>query len=52
VLEWLFVLSRIVHAYIHCTSNIVQWRFRAFGFGMLVLMIMWIIFAVRILVGF
>src|SRR3984893_3517608 len=25
VMAWIFVLSRFVHAYIHCTSNRVRW---------------------------
>jgi hypothetical protein len=48
VMAWIFVLSRL--AYIHTTSNHVPTRFRAFAFGMLVLLLMWIIFAVRILI--
>ena len=50
VMAWIFVLSRLAHAYIHTTSNHVPTRFRAFAFGMLVLLLMWIIFAVRILI--
>jgi hypothetical protein len=49
VMAWLFVLSRLVHAYIHTTSNHVPTRFRAFAAGVFVLCAMWIIFAVRIL---
>jgi hypothetical protein len=51
VLAWIFVLSRIVHAYIHTTSNIVDQRFMAYGIGLLVLLAMWIVFAVKILTG-
>ena len=50
-LSWLFVLSRIVHAYIHVTSNRVPRRFFAFIFGVAVLAIMWVYFAVQILAG-
>jgi hypothetical protein len=50
-LAWLFVLSRLVHAYIHTTSNIVVYRFRAYVVGALALMAMWVIFAVKILTG-
>jgi hypothetical protein len=50
VLSWVFVATRLVHAYIYTTSNIVLRRFLAFLAGALVLMVMWIIFAVRILV--
>ena len=51
VMAWLFVLLRLFHAYIHTTSNHVPTRFRAFAAGMFVLLIMWIIFAVRILLA-
>jgi hypothetical protein len=51
VLAWLFVLSRIAHAYVHCTSNYVRYRFNAFLVGAVVLLAMWVIFAVRILLG-
>ena len=49
VLAWVFVLSRIVHAYIHTTNNNVDQRFMAYGAGLFVLLAMWIIFAARIL---
>ena len=51
VLSWLFVLARLAHAYIHVTSNRVSIRGPAFGVSLLILMIMWIIFIVRILLG-
>jgi len=51
VLAWLFVISRIVHAYIHCTSNHMRHRFNAFAVGFFILLAMWIIFAVEILLG-
>ena len=51
VLSWIFVLSRLGHAYIHVTSNRVPRRGAIFGIGLLVLMIMWLIFIVRILAG-
>jgi hypothetical protein len=49
VMSWIFVATRLVHAYIYATSNVVIRRFLAFLAGAIVLMIMWIIFAVRIL---
>jgi len=51
VMAWLFVLLRVAHAYVHTTSNHVPTRFRAFAAGMFVLLVMWIIFAVRILLA-
>ena len=51
VLAWVFVASRIVHAYIHVTDNNVNRRGPIFGLGALVLTIMWLVFMVRILLG-
>jgi hypothetical protein len=51
VMAWIFVLSRLVHAYIHTTSNRVPMRFNAFATGAIVLLLMWIVFAVRILIA-
>ena len=51
VLSWVFVISRIVHAGIHVTVNDMRPRFGAFLLGALVLVVMWIIFALRILLA-
>ena len=51
VMSWIFVVSRIVHAAIHATSNDVRQRFFVFAIGAIVLLLMWIIFAVRVLLG-
>ena len=51
VMAWLFVISRIVHAYIHTGTNYVPHRFMAFAAGVFILLAMWIVFAVRILLG-
>ena|SRR5215216_7786773 len=51
VMAWIFVVSRILHAAVHTGSNNVPRRFYAFAVGALVLMAMWIIFAVRVLLG-
>jgi hypothetical protein len=48
VMAWIFVASRLVHAYIFTTSNRVSQRFMAFLVGVVILMLMWILFAVRI----
>jgi hypothetical protein len=47
VLSWIFVLSRIVHCYIHVTSNRVPRRFFAYLVGLAVLIVMWVLFAIR-----
>lgn len=49
VLSWVFVLSRIVHASVYATSNELAYRFGAFAVGAAVLLVMWIVFAIRIL---
>ena len=51
VLAWVFVASRLVHAYIHCTTNYVRYRFLSFAIGLIVLIAMWAIFAAQILAG-
>ena len=48
-LSWAFVLSRLVHAYIHTGSNEVDKRFYAMAAGMAILVVMWATFALRIL---
>ncbi len=49
VMAWVFVASRYVHAFIHVTTNRMPGRFYAFIVGVTVLVVMWIIFAFRIL---
>jgi hypothetical protein len=46
VLAWVFVISRIVQALIHTTSNIVKWRGAAYGVGLLAVIVLWIYFIV------
>src|SRR5580704_1967052 len=49
LMAWVFVVLRILHAAIHVTSNHVGHRFQAFSAAAIVLLLMWIVFAVRIL---
>jgi hypothetical protein len=49
VMSWMFVATRLFHAYIYATTNRLQHRFRVFAIGALILLVMWIIFAARIL---
>jgi hypothetical protein len=51
VLAWLFVALRVAHAFIHITHNRVMRRGGTFGLGAMVLIVMWLIFAVRILLA-
>ncbi len=47
-LAWLFMLLRYLHAYVHLTTNKIRWRNMSFRVGLLVLLIMWIVFALHI----
>ena len=47
-MEWLFVASRLAHAYVHVTSNHVVRRFQVFTAGFCVLAAMWAVFAARV----
>ena len=49
VLAWLYVAFRLIHATIHVTSNRVAVRGPVFGVSLVVLIVMWVIFAARIL---
>ena len=51
VMAWIFVLSRIVHAFIHTGSNAMSQRGLAFATGAMVLMLMWLIYAIRLLLA-
>ncbi|GJE19279.1 MAPEG family protein [Methylobacterium marchantiae] len=51
VLAWIFVATRVIHAGVYVTSNHVPHRFRAYAAGALVLLLMWVIFAVRIFIA-
>ena len=47
----IFVLMRFGQAYVHTTSNVVLRRGTFYVVGALVLIIMWVIFMIRILLG-
>lgn len=51
VLAWIFVLFRVLQAYVHVTSNNVPFRGGFYGVAAIVLLIMWLIFIVKILLG-
>lgn len=51
LLSWVFVLTRFIHAGIFITSNDVRRRSLAWFAGAIVLLIMWIWFAIGVLVG-
>jgi hypothetical protein len=49
LLSWVFVALRVIHAVVMITTNRIQHRFAVFAASVFVLLIMWIIFAIRIL---
>lgn len=51
ILSWAFVLSRLAHAAIHTGSNRIAHRFYAFLAGAVLLLVMWILFALRLLLA-
>ena len=51
VMEWLFVASRVAHAYVFTTSSYVPLHGQFFIAGTILLLFMWEIFALRILAG-
>jgi hypothetical protein len=51
VLAWVFVIFRVLQAYVHVTNNKVRLRGAFFGISALALAIMWIVFIVQILTG-
>ena len=51
VLAWAFVATRIFHAIIHVTTNHMGRRFYAFFAGSMILLAMWILFALDLFIG-
>jgi hypothetical protein len=49
ILAWIFVVFRLLHAYVHVTSNDVSVRGPLFGVSAVVLAIMWLIFMIQVL---
>jgi len=50
ILSWLFVATRFIHAGIHITSNRVNHRFSIYLIGAVILLIMWVMVAIRLFV--
>jgi hypothetical protein len=50
-LAWVFIIFRLLHAYVHVTSNKIRVRGALFGVAAVVLAIMWIIYIVEMLTG-
>ena len=49
ILSWIFVATRILHAWVYVTSNNIRYRFRNFLAGAIVLMIMWTVFGLQLI---
>ena len=47
----MFVVFRLLHAFVHVTSNIPNLRGALFGLGSVMLAVMWAIFIVQVLTG-
>jgi hypothetical protein len=51
ILAWIFVICRVLQAYVHVTSNVYRWRSSLYAVGAVVLMVMWAIYIVEVLTG-
>jgi len=51
LLAWIFVICRVLQAYVHVTNNNVRLRSAFFSASAVVLMIMWAIYIVEVLTG-
>ena len=51
LLAWIFVLTRVLQAWVHVTNNNVRVRGAFYGVGAVILVIMWVIYIVRILLA-
>jgi len=51
VLAWIFVICRILQAYVHVTSNNLRLRSGFYSVGAIVLVMMWAIYIVEVLTG-
>jgi hypothetical protein len=51
IMSWIYVATRLAHAFVYTTSNDIRQRFGVFLVGALVLLVMWLLFAVEILLS-
>lgn len=51
LLSWVFVTLRYIHAYVYATSNHLGYRFSTFAAGTMVLLAMWVYFAMKLLLA-
>ena len=50
-LAWIYVMFRVIHTYVHTTSNRVPVRGLVFAIGIIPVSLMWIIIVIRLLVA-
>jgi len=51
LLSWVYVALRYIHAFIYATSNDLRFRFSTFAASALVLLAMWVYFALKLLLA-
>jgi hypothetical protein len=51
VLAWIFVICRVLQAYVHVTSNTYRLRSTFYSIGAVVLLVMWVIYVAEVLSG-
>jgi hypothetical protein len=51
ILAWIFVICRVLQAYVHVTSNEMRLRSAFFSGSAVVLMIMWALYIIEVLTG-
>jgi hypothetical protein len=51
ILAWIFVIFRLLHAYVHVTSNVVRLRGSLYMVAALALAINWVIYIAEVLTG-
>lgn len=51
VLAWIFVIFRLLHAYVHTTSNVLRARGGLYGVAAFALLLNWIVYMVAVLTG-
>ena len=49
ILAWIFVIFRLLHAYVHTTSNVVRFRGSLYGIAAFALILNWLIYIVAVL---
>lgn len=47
-LAWTFVLNRMIHSLVHCTTNRIRHRFYAYFVSSGILWVMWVKFAIQV----